>query len=184
MRACCLSPGSPHYGREMFLAGLRAAGCDLVSAPVANPGSADALLIWNRRPHEEHFARRYEAAGAKVVIVENGFLNADGKPPNFFAISLSHHLGAGTWHVGEENRWPKIGLDLKPWRTDGEHVLILPQRSIGELGVAMPQNWIADVVARLRRKTNRPIRVRFHPGKRPHPPLEPDIAAAWAVVTW
>ena len=49
----------------------------------------------------------------------------------------------------------------------------------------MPQSdWTVDVVSRLRRFTDREIRVRAHPGARPHPPLTPDLADCWAAVTW
>jgi hypothetical protein len=49
----------------------------------------------------------------------------------------------------------------------------------------MPLNWQLDVVKRLRAITNRPIRVRPHPGNGEHKrPLVEDLGNACAVVIW
>jgi hypothetical protein len=63
---------------------------------------------------------------------------------------------------------------------------VLLQRSIGEEGVAMPRNWPDTIAKKLKKLTNRPIRIRKHPGKdKTQPPtLEDDLKGAWAAVTW
>ena len=108
---------------------------------------------------------------------------ADGQ--QLYALALNQHNGAGSWPVGPPGRWREQGIVLKPWRMDGEHVLVLPQRGIGPAGVAMPLNWLDVVLGQLRTLTKRPVRVRTHPGNVPtQRPLEADLAGAWAVVTW
>jgi hypothetical protein len=149
-----------------------------------HPNPGDCLVLWNRMPRHEQYAREYEKCGAQVLIAENAWLGPDEKFEHWFALCLNHHNGCGKWYEGLEKRWPKLGVTLKPWRKHGQHILVLPQRGIGERGVAMPRDWTAKVTRRLRKYTDRPIRVRSHPGKRPHPPLEPDLENCHAVVTW
>lgn len=185
MRSASIAlPDSIHYQRDLFMDGLRAVGFETNVKPLPSPTPDDLLLIWNRRSVDEAHARRYEAVGAKVVVVENGYLGGDVKPPTHYAVALNHHLGAGTWFVGDEDRWSSLGIKLTPWRTSGDHILVLPQRSIGEPGVGMPKGWTESVVKRLKRVTKRPIRVRLHPGKRPHPSMDKDLHDCWAAVTW
>lgn len=170
---------SPYYRLHVFSQGLKAHGFRIIQDRNASPrGQSDVLLLWNRnRPHEQ-IAQRYEAAGATVLISENGYL---GKTR---ALAKNHHSGAGTWHVGHADRWGTLGIDVKPWREDGEHILVLPQRSIGEMGVAMPRNWEQTIMPRLKAMTNRRIVLRKHPGKNPKVQIEDDLAGAWAAVTW
>jgi hypothetical protein len=72
----------------------------------------------------------------------------------------------------------------RPWRSTGDHIVVLPQRGMGEPGVRMEKSWTADVVRRLEAVTRRPIVVRDHPGPRPHPPLMHELEGAWCAVTW
>jgi len=53
---------------------------------------------------------------------------------------------------------------------------------MGENGIKQPSGWLPDVVERLSRLTQRPIQIRYHPGQRPHPPI--DFEGTWAAVTW
>lgn len=177
--AVCMIRAQPHYRREAFEAGLSKVGYTITSAP-SRVTKGDLLVVWNRYGHYDQIARRFEAAGATVIVVENGWLG-QGK---YFAIAKSHHNGAGVWTTGEEDRWSPLGIHPKPWRQSGDDILILPQRGIGPPGVAMPAGWAASVFSRLSKITKRPIRVRPHPGKEPHPPLDPDFENCWAAVTW
>jgi len=80
-------------------------------------------------------------------------------------------------------RWSaEITAGVKDWRNDGEHILVLPQRGMGERGVRQEKDWLPSVLARLQKATDRPIKVRYHPGIRPHPPI--DFSDTWACVTW
>ncbi|TIX28904.1 hypothetical protein [Mesorhizobium sp.] len=116
-------------------------------------------------------------------MAENGYIGKDRDGHLLYALALGHHLGAGAWVEGAGDRWDRLNIDLLPWRTDGREIVILPQRGIGEPGIAMPSTWVVDVVKRLERVTDRPIRIRPHPGKAKTDP-GPDLQSAWAVVTW
>ncbi|BCH33146.1 hypothetical protein MesoLjLc_50760 [Mesorhizobium sp. L-8-10] len=174
---------SPHYRKDAFHRGLERLGYLTGHPPKQSPAPHDVLLIWNRSLSNDMHARRYEAAGARVLVAENGFIGKDRRGHQLYALALGHHLGAGTWKEGPADRWAQLGIDLAPWRNGGEEIVILPQRGIGEPGVTMPKDWTGDVVRRIRAVTCRPVRVRPHPGRERTDPFE-DLKNAWAAVTW
>lgn len=69
----------------------------------------------------------------------------------------------------DPNKWKKISsdlnLNLKPWRNNGNHILICLQRnggwSMGGLDVIA---WMNATITKIRQFSNRPIIVRSHPG--------------------
>ncbi len=69
---------------------------------------------------------------------------------------------------GEEN-WNNIrrnyNMDLKPWRKNGNHILITLQRPLGwsMRGYNLMQ-WLEETFAKIRQYSNRPIVIRWHPG--------------------
>lgn len=177
-RALCLLPEGPNYRRGDFLAGLAGAGLEVVDQ-LARPEPADVLLVWNRTGWRNEEARRFEAAGARVLVAENGYLGKTWLGRKWFALALDHHAGAGRWPAGGPERWDSWGVELQPWRTGGRETLILAQRGIGEPGIASPYGWAEGVQAVIGG------RVRPHPGGGvPAVPLEMDLQAAAAVVTW
>lgn len=183
--AACLIRAIPHYRNDAFVTGLRRAGFHVTDRANMDPAPGDVLVIWNRYGLYDMHACRYEKAGATVLIAENGWIGADERGSHLFALCHGGHNGAGTWHVGDHDRWAQLGIELEPWRRRGRHILVLPQRGIGPPGVAMPMSWPATVTARLKLITDRPIVVRPHPGNRSEAvPLIVDLRKCWAAVTW
>lgn len=185
-RATVTLRDTPHYRRDAFVAGLSRLGysvtCQTAAPRIVDRG--DVLVTWNRSPWQETMCRQVEQAGGFVMVAENGWIGADEDGHQLYALCRSHHNGIGTWPTGDGARWASMGVELKPVRRDGDFILVLPQRSIGEPGVAMPVGWRDDVIRRLRPLTDRRIVVREHPGKMPRPPLEPALDGCWAAVTW
>lgn len=168
-----------HYRQAIFEAGLKRLGYQVsMNQPARKPSKGDVLILWNRLLRHEQIAARYERCGAKVVVVENGYIGRE-----FFAMARTHHNGAGQWKEGGPDRWDSMGIELKPWRTDGSFILVLIQRGIGAVGVAQPRRWEKDIVRRLSRLTGRPIVLRKHPGQDKPEPYE-ALDGAWAAVTW
>jgi len=61
------------------------------------------------------------------------------------------------------SRWH--GVDLKPWRTEGNHILILCQRPKGWNMLGNDQDqWLDKMISKIRKHSQRPIVVRMHPG--------------------
>jgi hypothetical protein len=57
------------------------------------------------------------------------------------------------------------GINSKSWRTGGKHILVLAQRPKGWNMFGKDQDqWLETVINQLKQYTDRPIRVRMHPG--------------------
>ena len=71
----------------------------------------------------------------------------------------------------DPDRWRQIKQDLKidlqPWRTNGDHILICLQRNGGwSMNGYDVMKWCNTVINSIRRRTSRPIVLRTHPGDR------------------
>lgn len=177
---------APHYRRDAFVAGLRVAGFLVQeSLPTQPPAPDDVLVIWNRYSDKEVAADKWEKQGGQVLVAENGYCGRDAQGRQHYALALHGHNGSGQWYEGGPERWDALGIALQPWRERGETVLVCPNRNFGMRGLAMPYGWEKDIVARLRKRTSRPIRVRPHPnGSAPSRPLADDLNDAHCVVIW
>lgn len=182
MRALCRIRPQPHYRREAFIAGLERAGYDL-SQRAFSPVRGDALVIWNRYGQFEREADQWERSGGLVIVAENGYIGKDAQGRQLYAISVpQHHHGLPT---GSDDRFSALGIELKPWREDGDYILICGQRGIGSVLMRSPPNWHVAMASRLAKITEMPIRVRTHPGNNaPAVTLEEDLRHAYACVVW
>lgn len=178
------------YRHSSFTAGLEACGYEVrTRMPEGAPGRV--LLTWNRYGEYHRLACEFEAKGGRVLVAENGYIGPGGISPHSMNPRCWYALGRGAHNddtaipEGGPERWAALGVDLKPWRTDGDHILVCPNRSFGIPERMMPSDWANDVVRRLRKVTTREIRVRPHPGNGPaKKPLAEDLAGAWACVIW
>jgi hypothetical protein len=177
-RAVCLIRNALVYRREIFVSGLRKAGFSVQDHLPGRPSPEDVLVIWNRYGHSNDEATRFERAGARVVVCENGYLGKAWHGDTWIAMALSHHAGAGKWNEGGSERWDALGVPLLPFRTVGSELVILAQRGIGEEGVASPPQW-ADQVQR-----KYGGRIRKHPTNANVIELEEDLVNAASVITW
>lgn len=183
-KAWCAIRDQPVYRRHAFVHGLARAGFKIEDG-LLNPRPGDALVIWNRYSHWHDMASRFERAGGIVIVAENGYLGNDRNNRTRYAIARDGHNGSGMWYIGGSERWDSLGLKLAPWRDDGEHILVCPNRSFGRPDFIMPPTWVESVTARLKAITKRPVVVRPHPGNNvPKRPLSEDLKNAWAVVIW
>jgi hypothetical protein len=197
VRAFSMLRREPWYRREAFERGLARAGYEVVAGAPAGATPGDVVLIWNRYGHWHETALHVERAGGAVLVAENGYLGKGGSSPKFdvhpggpqpahyYALGVGWHNGRGGWPSGGPERLNALGVELAPWRTDGEHVLVAPNRSFGVGEQVMPADWAERTAARLRAQTKRPVRIRAHPGNnRPARGVEQDLQGAWAVVVW
>ena len=180
-----------HYRHDAFSAGLKAAGYEVRGDYSAGGGPGNVLLIWNRYSTYHDIATRFEATGGTVLVAENGYLGPGGisphamNPRTIYALGRGAHNDSGAIPEGGPERWAALGVDLKPWRASGEHIVVCPNRSFGMPDRMMPPNWPIDVCNRLRKLTRREVRLRPHPGNAPaKKPLAEDLAGAHCVVIW
>jgi hypothetical protein len=105
----------------------------------------------------------------------------------------------------DPTRWQQIkqdiGLELQPWRIQGNHILICLQRNGGwSMGNLDVMQWCNNTIKEISKFSNRPIVIRSHPGDKNaknylrinHPNVTistntnilDDFKNAWAVVTY
>jgi hypothetical protein len=198
LKAFCLIRNQPWYRRQAFEEGLRKAGFDVTGEAPKEGKKGDVLVIWNRYGGNHDLASRFESGGGLVLVAENGYIGAGGSCPKFdvhrpqgpnpdhyYTICEGWHNGRGRWPSGGPERFEALGIELKPWRTSGDHILVCPNRSFGVGNQVMPVDWAKTCSERLRRESKRPVRVRVHPGNdAPQRPIKADLEGAWAVVVW
>jgi hypothetical protein len=176
---------------DAMLTGLSACGYEASDREPRQPVRAgDLMVTWNRKPASERTAARFEAAGGTVLVAENGYVGVDKTGRQYYALARGAHNGAGHWQSGGPERWRALGVPVRPWRASGDHVLILPNRGIGQAWSKPPDGWARDTARDLARHTGRQIVIRPHPGHWKRLPEHPDVSLArdladcWAAVTW
>lgn len=173
MRAWLALRNDLHYRKDAFTQGLEACGYRVIPTLPTEAGPRDVLVIWNRYGASATWASKFEAAGRPVWVAENAAWGNSFAGDRWYSLAKGCHNTAGRFWYGGPERWDSLGVELAPWRTSGETV-ILPQRGIGPPGVAMPRDWPKTVAGR----------IRPHPGKRDVKPLEDDLSNAGKVITW
>lgn len=184
--ACSSIRDQPHYRKSAFVDGLKHAGYLVVSsADSLKIGPGDVFVSWNLYGSAADNAERFKSRGASVIVCENGYVGKDAEGRQYYALALDGHNGSGRWPEPEYDRLSKLNIEFKPWRDQGNHILVCGARGIGPPGIAQPAGWELLTAQRLKKITKRPIRIRPHPGNSaPTIPLADDLKDCWAVVTW
>lgn len=68
-----------------------------------------------------------------------------------------------------DDNWNNIqrdyGINLKPWRKNGNHILVCCQRPLGwSMRGLNLETWLDRTIRKIKKNTDRPILVRWHPG--------------------
>ena len=205
---------------DNFLAGVRIVGDTAIAHQGMNAIPCDVALIQGF-VHEHgksapHLQLRHNAVllqknnnRRSLIVDSNLFLYAD---PNNTKTYLRYSFDGVFPTTGfyfdrdvDPTRWTKISRDLnitlKPWREEGEHILICLQRNGGwsMRGLDVIQ-WMNSTILEIRKHSQRPIIVRAHPGdkkiksilkinhKNAHlssnERLVDDLTRAWATVVY
>ena len=149
--------------------------------------------------------------GKRSLIVDsNLFLYADpGNTRRYLRYSFDGVFPTTGFYFDKNPdpaRWDKIsrsiGIYLKPWRTQGNHILICLQRNGGwSMRGLDVQQWLDDTIIKIRQYSRkRPILIRNHPGDKKtrfrlrinhknvqvsnNPNLRDDLKDAWATVVY
>ena len=159
--------------RAAFERGLQRLGYAVEHAPTMQPGAHDVLVTWNRIGTGDRAAREFERRGCAVIVAENATWGNESFGGGWYSLARNFHNSAGRYPIGGDDRWDRLHVELEPWRTGGETV-ILPQRGFGPPEVAMPRGWELRHLGRIRR----------HPGRGDAKPLRDDLAKVGRVITW
>lgn len=122
--------------------------------------------------------------GDDWYCIDNSYF--DGARQEYFRISKNRlqHTGLGT---SDGARFKALGVDIKPWRESGEHIVVCPQsesfmhQMVGYAGV-----WDSAAVAFLKARTQRQIRLRKWGRDKSAlaATLGEDLRGAHALMTW
>lgn len=174
----------PYYRREAIETGLKRLGYTIDNDGVFPQSKRDTLVLWNRKAGiEDNAATLWEQRGGSVIVMENGYLQKVDK--TMYAVSVHGHNGSGWFPVGDEDRFSKLGFEVKPWRpVAGGHWLVCGQRGIGSPTMASPPQW-AEKTAKSLSSICHPVRLRQHPGNHaPKVSLLDDLKGAMSCVIW
>lgn len=105
------------------------------------------------------------------VFVDSNVLHYARQEHEWHRYSLeSVYPDTGTYFFDniDKTKWETYSsyhnVELKPWRTTGNHILILCQRPKGFNMFTNQEEWLDDILRKIRRYSNRPIMIRMHPG--------------------
>ena len=136
---------------------------------VENSMDADAAVIWSVLWYGKMSANKrvwdhYRAQNKPVIVIEVGGLirnttwklgiNGINRDADF---SIPDTVG--------NERVKKLGIDLKPWKREGEYILICGQHGHSEQWRNMPDmdTYYKDIIKSIRDHSLHPIVVRSHP---------------------
>ena len=105
------------------------------------------------------------------VFVDSNILHYARSEHEWHRYSLnSVYPNSGTYFFDQLDtaKWDRFSgwhnTGLKPWRTQGNHILILCQRPKGFDMFTDQEVWLDKTIKRIRKHSRRPIMIRMHPG--------------------
>ena len=206
---------------DNFIAGVRASGDTAIAHHGMHVVECDIALIQGF-VHEhgktaDHLQLRQAALNLQkatnrrsLIVDSNLFLYADPKnTKTYLRYSFDGVFPTTGFYFDRDidpSRWLKISRDLnislKPWRTQGSHILICLQRHGGwSMGGLNVQTWLDQTISQIRQHSRkRRIVVRTHPGDKKiksiikvygkevhlstNETLQHDLKNAWATVVY
>lgn len=171
----------PYYRRAAFESGLKRLGYTITDKVIHPTSKVDVLITWNIKNEAE--TTLWEQRGGTVIVAENGYLQKVDK--TYYALSVHGHNGSGRFPVGPEDRFSKLGFELKSWDGPGDSALVCGQRGIGSRLMASPPQWAEKMALALKRQGTRNVKLRPHPGNfAPKVPLVDDLRGAGVCHIW
>ena len=130
---------------------------------------ADAALIWSvlwfgKMSANKRVWDHYRAQNKPVIVIEVGGLIRN----ETWKLGINGINRDADFAVDEympDDRLKKFGVVLKPWKTDGEYILVCGQHGHSEQWRDMPEmgEYFKQTVTTIREHSDKPIVLRAHP---------------------
>ena len=132
-----------------------------------------------------------ERMGGVTINFDGGVFNAYGnighRANAHFRCGINSPMRNGNFNNDNSpaDRFEKIAkifnINVKPWRTDGKHILICTQpKDNWSMDGLDPVDWAVDVITKIRKHTDREIKIRPHPNHMQIvPQLEQRLKNIW-----
>ena len=121
-------------------------------------------VLWNGRMAPNKFVwERAKASGKPVIVLEvGGIKRGTTWKVGLNGINRDAYFGDSG---NDSTRADSMGLVLKPWRSDGEFILICGQNDKSLQWQNMPRmsQWVMDTIDEIQKYTDMPIIFRPHP---------------------
>lgn len=149
---------------EAFEHSLREAGHTIFESDMHSDVAVIWSVLWNGRMlGNKPIWDYYRKTGRKVVVLEvGGIKRGTTWKVGLNGINRDGYFGPN----GNDNTRSNLyNLSLKPWRTNGEFILICGQhnKSLQWHGMPSMSNWFLQTYDEIRKHTDRPIIFRAHP---------------------
>jgi hypothetical protein len=134
--------------------------------------------------------------GLDTIVLDSGYLRRGYGTADYYMVGLNGLNGRADFrnHGMPDDRFKKLLMRIKPWRADGDHILLCGQvpwdASVDHINIG---KWLDEAVDQIRKVSDRQIIFRAHP-KYPgamvnrttfsRDPLGADLKNCWAVVTF
>lgn len=132
------------------------------------PGEHDVVCMVGVKSRE--LFRAHQRAGTHILYADKGYCRGKGPGPvrgwEYWRVSIdSHHPTARLNRELPDYRWKRLGLEILPWRTTGDHILLAGSSAKYHdfYGLKNPTTFARDVVREIRGITDRPIVYRPKP---------------------
>jgi hypothetical protein len=169
---------------KYFVEGVNAVGDEGIIETGMNyqPSDVAVILGWVHEhgktaahlQFRQHILNGQLAAGGRTIIADsNLFLYKNKENPGYWLRYSYDGIFANTGEYCDQSpdpeRWATIqaqcGVQIKPWRTAGNHILLCLQRDGGwSMAGWDVVDWAIKTIVEIRKYSDRPIRIRPHPG--------------------
>ena len=129
--------------------------------------SADVAVIWSvlwhgKMKNNQAVWQHFRNQGKPVIVLEVGMLQRG----HTWKMGINGTGSAASYGHGLDLQRPqKLNLQLKPWHTTGDDIVVALQRDDSEQWAGQPpvEKWLKQTVNQLRQVTQRSIVIRSHP---------------------
>ena len=158
-----------------FADSLVAAGHDVVwNDPVSDVDVIWSVLWHSRMAQNKNIWVRNMAQSKPVVVLEVGGINRGTTwKVGLNGINRTAYFGE---QDNDRTRATSLGLGCKPWRSNGDFILVCGQHDKSLQWQHMPRMsiWVIETIEEIRKHTSRPILFRPHP-RCPLPHIEKEF---------